>query len=131
MACKHSALLVFRVYYERPMVMNSLNLKLRQIARFLSNVILDEMSSAKCRLLFERRMTTLQCTCGNFWFFSLTLTFLPICHMHHPPPTHSPRIWMDQWVKIGDHHPAMYPPPRSPPPQIRMDQDCNNNNDSG
>ena len=44
--------LVFRVYYERPMVIDSLNLKLRQIARFSSNGILDEMSSAKCRLLF-------------------------------------------------------------------------------
>ena len=45
-------LLVFRVYFERPMVIDSLNLKLRQIARFLSKVILDEISSAKCRLLF-------------------------------------------------------------------------------
>ena len=44
--------LVFRVYYERPMVSGSLNLKLRQIARFSSNMILDEMSSAKCHLLF-------------------------------------------------------------------------------
>ena len=34
------------------MVIDSLNLKLRQIARFLSNVILNEMSSAKCLLLF-------------------------------------------------------------------------------
>ena len=34
------------------MVIDSLNLRLRQIVRFLSNVILDEMSSAKCRLLF-------------------------------------------------------------------------------
>ena len=33
------------------MVIDSLNLKLRQIARFSSNVVLDEMSSAKCRLL--------------------------------------------------------------------------------
>ena len=38
--------LVFRVYYERAMVIDSLNLKLRQIARPLSNMILDEMSSA-------------------------------------------------------------------------------------
>ena len=44
-------LLVIRVYYERPMVIDSLNLKLTQIARFSSNMIL-EMSSAKCRLLF-------------------------------------------------------------------------------
>ena len=43
--------LVFRVYYERPMVIDSLNLKLRQIARFSSNVILDEMSTVKCSLL--------------------------------------------------------------------------------
>ena len=49
-----NGLLVFRVYYERPMVINSLNLKLSQIARFSSNVILDEMSSAKCRLYEER-----------------------------------------------------------------------------
>ena len=42
-------LLVFLVYYERPMpmVIDSLNLKLRQIVRFSSNVILEEMSSAK------------------------------------------------------------------------------------
>ena len=33
------------------MVIDSLNLKLRQIARFSSNVVLDEVSSAKCRLL--------------------------------------------------------------------------------
>ena len=33
------------------MVIDNLNLTLRQIARFLSNVILDEMSSAKCCLL--------------------------------------------------------------------------------
>ena len=39
-------LLVFRVYYERPMVINSLNLKLMQIARFSSNMFLDEMSFA-------------------------------------------------------------------------------------
>ena len=45
-------LLVFPVYYERPMVIDSLNLKLRQIARFLPNVILDEMLSAKYHLLF-------------------------------------------------------------------------------
>ena len=46
--------LVFRVYYERPMVIGSLYLKLRQIVRFSSNMILDEMSSAKCRLHEER-----------------------------------------------------------------------------
>ena len=45
-------LLVFWVYYERPMVIDILNLKLRQIVRFSSNVILDEISSAKCHLLF-------------------------------------------------------------------------------
>ena len=45
-------LLVFRVYYEIPVVIDSVNLKMRQIARFLSNMILDEMSSAKCHLLF-------------------------------------------------------------------------------
>ena len=33
-------------------LINNLNLKLRKIARFLSNVVLDEMSSAKYRLLF-------------------------------------------------------------------------------
>ena len=47
-------LLVFRVYNERPMVIDSLNLKLWQIVRFSSNVILDEMSSAKCYLLFGK-----------------------------------------------------------------------------
>ena len=41
--------LVFRVYHERPVVIDSLSLKLR---RFSSNMILDEMSSAKYRLLF-------------------------------------------------------------------------------
>ena len=35
------------------MVIGSLNLKLRLIARFSSNVILDEMLSAKCHLLFD------------------------------------------------------------------------------
>ena len=71
--------LVFRVYYERPMVIDSLNLKPRQIAIFSSNMILDEMSSAKCHcLLFEiffdcstRRKTTLPCTYGNFSFLLL------------------------------------------------------------
>ena len=61
------------LYYEKPMVIDSLNLKLRQIARFSSNVILDEMSSAKCHLLFglfffdcsTRRKTTLPYTYGN------------------------------------------------------------------
>ena len=43
-------LLVFQVYYERSMVIE--NLKLRQIVIFLSNVVLDEMLSAKCHLLF-------------------------------------------------------------------------------
>ena len=33
--------LFFRVYYERPVVIDSPNLKLRQIARFSSNMILD------------------------------------------------------------------------------------------
>ena len=46
-------LLVFRVYSEIPMVIDRINLKLRQIARFLSNVILDKMLSAKCHLLFN------------------------------------------------------------------------------
>ena len=49
---KIQSFLAFRVYYERPMVIDSLNLKLRQITRFLSNVILDEMSFAECHLLF-------------------------------------------------------------------------------
>ena len=44
--------MVFQVYYEIPMVIDSLNLKLRQIARFSSNVILEKMSSVKCHLLF-------------------------------------------------------------------------------
>ena len=69
-----SFLLVFRVYYERPMVIDSLNLKLRQIAKFLLNVILDDISSAKCHPLFgifffdfsTRRKTTLPYTYGNF-----------------------------------------------------------------
>ena len=47
----NSILLVFRVFYKRPMVIDSLNLKLRQIVRFSSNVILDEMT-AECYLLF-------------------------------------------------------------------------------
>ena len=34
-------------------MIDSLNLKLRQIARFSLNVILDEMSSAKCHLLLD------------------------------------------------------------------------------
>ena len=51
-ANKRGILLVFRVYYERPMAIHSLNLKLRQIVRFWSKVILDEMSSAMFRLLF-------------------------------------------------------------------------------
>ena len=34
------------------MVIDSLNLKLGQITRFSSNMILDKMSSAKCHLLF-------------------------------------------------------------------------------
>ena len=60
---------------ERPMAIDSLNLKLRQVVRFSSNVILDEMS-AKCLLLFgflfycsTGRKTTLPCTYGNFSFF--------------------------------------------------------------
>ena len=71
-------LLVFRVYCERPTVIDSLNLKLRQITRFSSNMILDEMVSAKYHLLFgffffwfdcsTRRKTTLPCTYGNFLF---------------------------------------------------------------
>ena len=36
----------------KTMVIDSLNLNLRQIARFSSNVILDGMSSAKCCLFF-------------------------------------------------------------------------------
>ena len=35
------------------MVINSLNLKLRQIARFSSNMIFDDMSSTKCCLLLK------------------------------------------------------------------------------
>ena len=49
-----------------------------QIARLSSNVILDEMSSAKCCLLFglffdfsTRRKTTLPCAYGNFSFLYL------------------------------------------------------------
>ena len=49
----HKFSLTFRVYYERPVVIDSLNLELRQIARFSSNMILNEMSSAKYRLLFR------------------------------------------------------------------------------
>ena len=46
------------------MVIDSLNLKLRQIARFSSNVIFDEMSSAKCRLHEERPLNhTSRCFC--------------------------------------------------------------------
>ena len=61
-------LLVFRVYYKRPMVIDSQNLKLRQTARFSSNVILDEMSSI-FGFFFDcstRRKTTVPCTYGNF-----------------------------------------------------------------
>ena len=47
----NSLLLVFRVY-ERSVVIDSLNLKLRQIARLSSNVISDDMSSAKYCLPF-------------------------------------------------------------------------------
>ena len=43
----------FKFYKQRPMVIDNLNLKLRQIARFSSNVVLDELSSAQCRLLLE------------------------------------------------------------------------------
>ena len=53
------------------MVIDSLTLKLRQIARFSSNVILDEMSSAKCRLLF-----------GFFFFFFFFLIAEPLYHVH-------------------------------------------------
>ena len=35
--------MIFRVYYERPMMTDILNLKLRQIARFALNLILDEI----------------------------------------------------------------------------------------
>ena len=63
--------LVFQVYYERPMVIDSLNLKLRQIVRFSSNVILDEMSSAFLDFFdcWTWRKTTLPCTNGNLLFF--------------------------------------------------------------
>ena len=46
--CAYVNLLVFRVNYERPMVIDSLNLKLRQIARFSLNMILDEMLNVIC-----------------------------------------------------------------------------------
>ena len=46
-------LLVFRVYYERPVVIDSLSLKLRKNVRLSSNVVLDEMMFAKCHLLFR------------------------------------------------------------------------------
>ena len=62
--------LVFRVFYERPMVIDSLNLKLRQIARFSSNVILDEMSSAKCHMLF------------GFFFLISQHEERPLYHVH-------------------------------------------------
>ena len=64
--------LVFQVYNERPMVIGSLNLKLRQIVKFSSNVILDEMSSAKCRLLFlvnTKKDHFTMYICGNFSFY--------------------------------------------------------------
>ena len=78
-------LLDFRVYYERPVVIDSLNLKLRQIARFSSNVICDEMLSAKCHLHKERphyyiHMVTSRCYFDNgsdhmnltvFWFVKI------------------------------------------------------------
>ena len=55
------------------MVIDSLNLKLRQIVTFSTNVILDKMSSVKCWLLFgifldcsTRRKTTLPYKSGNF-----------------------------------------------------------------
>ena len=51
------------------MVLDSLNLKLRQIARFSSNLILDEMLSAKC---LTRRKTTLPRTYANFSFHTFS-----------------------------------------------------------
>ena len=56
-------------FYERLMVLDSLNLRLRQIARFSSNVILDEMLSAKC---LTRRKTTLPRTYANFSFHTFS-----------------------------------------------------------
>ena len=71
-----SFFLVFRVCYERPKVIDSLNLKLRQIAGFLSNVILDEMSSALFFRFFFLFLNTkkdhLIYTCGNFSFLSFS-----------------------------------------------------------
>ena len=62
-------LLVFRVYYERPVVINSLNLKLRQIARFSSNVILDEMH-------------LLNVICFLEFFLIAQHEERPLCHVH-------------------------------------------------
>ena len=53
------------------MVIHSLNLKLRQIVRFSSNVILGEMSSAKCHLLF-----------GFFFILIAQHKERPLYHVH-------------------------------------------------
>ena len=53
----------------RLMVLDSLNLKLRQIATFSSNVTWDEMLSAKCS---TRRKTTLPRTFANFSFHTFS-----------------------------------------------------------
>ena len=74
--------LVFRVYYERPMVIDSLNLKLRQIVRFSSNMILNEMSSAFLKIFFffsliaqHEERPLYHFTCGNFSFYRLVRQF--------------------------------------------------------
>ena len=85
MSQKHMwSLLVFRVYCERPIVIDGLNLKLWKIAIFSSNVILDEMSSA-------RRKTTLPYTLvtSRFQTFSKVRIQLDIeYHVHLIDPVH-------------------------------------------
>ena len=55
------------------MVVDSLNLKLRQIARFSSNVNFDEMSSAKCRRQEERPLYDIHMVTSLFHLDSLSL----------------------------------------------------------
>ena len=71
-------LLVFRVYYERPMVIDSLILKLRQIVRFSSKVFSKtrrHLLNVICFLYFfyrsTRRKTTLPHIFGNFSFIDV------------------------------------------------------------
>ena len=65
-----------RVYYERPMVIDSVNLKLRQIARFSSNMILDEISSSKCCLHEERPLYQKHMVTSHFSWWQPSQSFI-------------------------------------------------------